>query len=237
MKYLFPTLFTLSSASLLQGVDKKWGKFLSPDSQEVLKQGFGDEKALLEGILGARLRQINEYACWCYFDEYFGAGKGQPMDGLDESCKTMAEGYQCAMMDAEEEGMTCIPWEVDYTAADFLADDINQGCIQNNPGNKCAQRACSIEGSFIANMFSFFFSGGATNLSYLHANGFNPKDSCGVKVGTTPNFSEKSCCGNYPTRFVYKTLGGDRKCCGSRTYNAVTLKCCDSENSSVKFNC
>merc|ERR1712000_267674 len=55
--------------------------------------------------------------CWCYFDDDHGRGKGQPIDDLDGVCKTLHEGYECAMRDAEAEGTTCVPWEVAYVSA------------------------------------------------------------------------------------------------------------------------
>merc|ERR1712146_43960 len=63
------------------------------------------------------INNINEYGCWCYFSEDFGRGKGQPVGSIDEMCKVLAGGYECAMRDAEDEGTTCVPWEVTYVSA------------------------------------------------------------------------------------------------------------------------
>merc|ERR1712048_823591 len=81
-----------------------------------------------------------------------------------------------------------------------------------------------------------FLNGGSINNDNRHSNGFDVAASCATKKnGGGP--SNKACCGNYPDRFPFKTIGGDRQCCGTRTYNALTLKCCDADSSTVKFNC
>ena len=59
---------------------------------------------------------INNYGCWCYFDSHNKA-KGPVFDVYDEFCRDLHKAYECAIMDAEDEGdTTCVPWEVDYVA-------------------------------------------------------------------------------------------------------------------------
>ena len=182
------------------------------------------------------INNINEYGCWCYFSEDFGRGKGHPVDSIDEMCKVLAGGYECAMRDAEDEGTTCVPWEVEYTSAvGGTGLTITEECVQVNAGNNCAARACTVEGTFVANLLDVFLSGGTVNNDNKHSNGFDVATSCPVKSGGGP--SNKACCGTYPERFPFKTVGGDRQCCGSRTFNSLTLKCCDASTSTVKFNC
>ena len=43
-----------------------------------------------------------------------GRGKGTPVDEVDGFCKVLADGYQCAILDLEAQGTTCIPWEEVY---------------------------------------------------------------------------------------------------------------------------
>lgn len=184
----------------------------------------------------ASIENLNEYGCWCFFDNDHGRGKGQAVDAIDETCKTLHDGYECAMRDAEEEGETCIPWEVSYnSAASGLS--IAEGCLAANAGNNCAIRSCTVESTFSANLLNTFLVQFVfPNDAYMARNGFDFATVCATKKnGGGP--SNKKCCGTYPDRFPFKTLNGDRKCCGTRTYNSLTLKCCDSDNSQVKFNC
>jgi hypothetical protein len=189
------------------------------------------------GQIGNTINSMNEYGCWCYFGDDHGRGKGTPVDAIDEMCKVLHEGYECAMRDAEDEGSTCVPWEVAYTSAVGGSGlTIAEECANVNSGNNCAIRACTVEGSFMANLLDVFISGNGINNDNRHSNGFDQATVCATKKnGGGP--SNKACCGNYPDRFPFKTVGGDRQCCGSRTYNSLTLKCCDASASQVKFNC
>ena len=51
----------------------------------------------LQSQLGLWLSSINGYGCWCYFDGKFGKGKGEPIDELDQFCKTLQQGYECVI--------------------------------------------------------------------------------------------------------------------------------------------
>merc|ERR1712080_327238 len=72
---------------------------------------------VFSGSLADSIASMNELGCWCYFDEDIGRGRGAPFNSLDALCKTLANGYECAMRDAENNGETCTPWEVDYISA------------------------------------------------------------------------------------------------------------------------
>merc|ERR1711865_1079668 len=191
------------------------------------------------GNLKGAIAQLDEYGCWCYFYDNVGRGKGTPVDEIDGFCKTLADGYQCAIIDGESEGNSCVPWEVNYSPGAGQGPDRFASCQTNNPADNCAARACSVEGIFVDNLFAFLISG--TPIAY-DTYGHNDSDfdpatdaGCPVKTGIKGVSGEKSCCGGYPNRFPFKTLDGDRACCGSRTYNTQLLNCC--ANGQVKANC
>merc|ERR1711881_307334 len=115
--------------------------------------------------------------------------------------------------------------------------ELFDSCVAINP-NLCAARACSIERTFVENMVAYLISGSKVLYQdYSHALGFDPATDvgCPVKKGTHGAGIEKACCGHYPTRFPYKTLDGDRGCCGGRTYSTTILNCCAPGK--VKANC
>merc|ERR1712226_550417 len=178
-------------------------------------------------MMGPSLTVINGYGCWCYFDDdSYGKGKGKPVAEVDAYCKTLMEGYECARLDSEEENADepCIPWEVDYaTGAQGNLDAIVSDCALRNVDDNCAIRACIVEGWFVNNIFQAFFGGFAIDTSLQHDNGFSVKDQCPTNQGMK---SEKSCCGVYPYRHSYKTYGGGRACCGSKTYDVSISTCC-----------
>lgn len=230
MKVFALSAIIAAQVSAELSLDKTLSAFLDAQDADVARA--------FSGQMGNTINGLNEYGCWCYFYEDHGRGKGQPIDAIDEMCKILHDGYECAMRDAEDEGTTCVPWEVSYTSAiGGSGQSVAEECATVNSGNNCAIRACTVEGSFVGNLLDAFIGGGASiNNDNRHSNGFDVASSCATKKnGGGP--SNKACCGNYPDRFPFKTIGGDRQCCGSRTYNALTLKCCDSDSSTVKFNC
>ena len=231
-KILAPiTLASLANAGLEQMNSMLKGETKEQNlPKEVIERAFS-------GQIGKTIGTMNEYGCWCYFGGDHGRGKGQPVDAIDEMCKILSDGYECAMRDAEEEGTTCVPWEVSYQSAlGGSGLSTAEECFNVNAGNNCAARACTIEGSFVANLLDAFTSGSGLSPLNYHSNGFDQPTQCATKKnGGGP--TNKECCGNYPDRFPFKTIGGDRKCCGTRTFNSLTLKCCDADSSTVKFNC
>jgi hypothetical protein len=190
------------------------------------------------GNIANAVAQLDEYGCWCYFYDNVGRGKGTPVDEIDGFCKILGDGYQCAIIDSEGEGLSCIPWEVAYSSGTGAGVNLAAACNTNNPDDNCAARACAVEGQFVDSLFAFLLSGSQINYNdFGHNNGFDAATDagCPVKKGTPGVSGEKLCCGAYPTRFPFKTLDGDRACCGGRTYNTQLLNCCSPGQ--VKANC
>lgn len=215
----FALFFSLTSAGFAQ-MQKHLQKLYNDTARNTGNRNIAD-------MMGPSLSVIDGYGCWCYFQtEDFGKGKGKPASEVDAYCKTLMDGYECCKVDAEEENAneTCIPWEVDYaTGAQGSLDAIVSDCALRNAGDNCAIRTCIVEGWFVNNIFQAFFGGFAIDTTLQHTNGFEPKTQCPTSNGMK---SEKSCCGIYPYRHTYKTYGGGRACCGSKTYDVSILTCC-----------
>merc|ERR1712036_46742 len=111
------------------------------------------------GALKDAVEKLDKYGCWCYFYDNVGRGKGTPVDEIDGFCMTLADGYQCAIIDGELENESCVPWEVDYQAGSGAGRDRLESCTAANPDNNCAMRACSVEGIFVDNMLAVLLSG------------------------------------------------------------------------------
>merc|ERR1712048_1127229 len=135
--------FTIStSANLQKTFDEVVNNNYNGNLENLTKQFSAD--------VTNTINNLNEYGCWCYFYDDHGRGKAQPIDAVDEMCKILHDGYECAMRDAEDEGTTCVPWEVSYfSAVGGTGLTIPEECIAANPGNNCATRACMIEGTFV----------------------------------------------------------------------------------------
>ena len=53
-----------------------------------------------------------------------------------------------------------------------------------------------------------------------------------------PKFPDLQCCGTYPLRKPFHTLGGTRSCCGGKTFNKHLMKCCEIDcEEKIRFEC
>ena len=58
-----------------------------------LRTSRGEDRA----ITASDMALVNEYGCWCYFQDDHHKGRGQPVDALDHLCKQLHDGYTCAI--------------------------------------------------------------------------------------------------------------------------------------------
>jgi len=211
---------------------------------------------------------VRNYGCWCYFDDEDGDGRldaprGPPRDYLDDMCRSLHQGYECASMDLPD---TCTPWNVTYNAyphppnpnLDYHST-LEQCAITNS--DPCALYACAVETNFISkfwNEFSFIF--GEIDYANNHPNyGFDPHSGCRAtstgssgsgssgSSGSTSSGSSgsaganepvESCCGEYPYRFPYVSRPlNPRQCCGQHTYNPNVLSCCAGDSLGAAGSC
>ena len=127
-------------------------------------------------MFGGALDFLDGYGCWCYFGAaYFTEtertkGYGNPIDGIDEFCQLLSDGYDCAVMDGIADNEPCMPWKVDYT--------YNETCYTEFNDNNCALRACQVEEKFVDRLYSYILSGEWYSLVYMHSNFFSPPDEC-----------------------------------------------------------
>merc|ERR1712127_1016798 len=48
------------------------------------------------------IEAIDEYGCWCYFQDDHGRGRGPAANEVDEQCLKLHQGYECIIIDAME---------------------------------------------------------------------------------------------------------------------------------------
>merc|ERR1712048_1016899 len=97
-----------------------------------------EENRAVKEIIGLQaFTDIDGYGCWGYFEDDHGLGRSQPKDAIDAHCRTIHDGYTCAIMDSDD---TCVPWTVEYTSGIENNDitDLVPNCENNNAGNQCA---------------------------------------------------------------------------------------------------
>ena len=230
-------LFTLGSAALIAST-KASSATIAADYLAAVQNN--PMAAAERTITQDDMDLINEYGCWCYFQDAHGSGKGKPVDEIDTLCKRLHDGYTCAIMDAIDQGDECTPWDIPYNSAvgsgmiqDMDIATIRAECDVQNPNtNDCANWVCKIEGYFVQQLVLYFTHGGLINHDHRHANGFNPNTDCPVSTGIK---SEKACCDEYPLRFPFKTYNGSRDCCYTHTFNTNLYQCCG--DGKVKMTC
>ena len=161
------------TSSLLAMASADVGTMIS--QMEVNLQNSSLPRAFTGAVANALNTLVNDhggYGCWCYFYDDVGRGKGTPVDEIDSFCKVLNDGYECAIRDSEDEGVSCVPWEVFY--GEELEDKtyawkqnhvyfcellfsgvfhnpglgaggaLHESCQLTNRGDACAARACTI---------------------------------------------------------------------------------------------
>jgi len=174
----------------------------------------------------------NGWGCWCYFDENSGRGRGQALNEGDALCKTMQHGYECIQL----ENADCTPWAADYTEVSFFVAEeaIMSTCEAANTGDNCKINSCAVETRFVNKVYGLLNVGAFKfEDNYKHENGFVPVDGCPISPGI---FSSKECCGEYPTKFPFKTNNGVRKCCGDQVYESEVWMCCE-DSDTIAISC
>jgi len=189
---------------------------------------------------------FTNYGCWCYFTDGLASGHGTAVDELDQLCKLLHGGYQCAQLD---NGDSCVPWEIEYSsffgttnhysaAATVFQNlgHVQTSCQNFNPSNSCAAAACMVEGYFVIQFVDLVRQNLISQSNFVD-NGFQT-DSCrapGSGNGGTAGPIE--CCGLYPTRFPYASQAGRKQCCdvAGVTYDSAFNVCC--ADGSIKASC
>ena len=219
----------------------------NPDQEHCKLRSFGSSWAQ------KMIDSIDGYGCWCYFQNEHGQGRGEAQNEVDLQCKILHNGYSCIIEDAQAMEADdidfedpCIPWDVEYNSASGLGmvvtnpnnQEVEQAlrhkCRKANKDNWCAEKSCVVENYFIIKTLHLFLKGVEFNPKLKHSLGFfDPRADCPIKQGRGD--SERLCCGEYPVRFPYKTLGGERGCCVNKTFSTTRLHCCD--DGSVRLSC
>jgi len=178
------------------------------------------------------LRVLDNYGCFCYFDENHTKGSGTPKNDVDGRCLALHQGYSCSKIDGDCDE----PWNADYTVIVSFPELYSSASPEEIAVNKCdvggnvgcALRACIVEVSFAVSMFrDITVFQGTYDQTFHHAQGFNTAIECPKRA---PQTGDVSCCGDYPNRAPYKTTtaAGDRSCCGSTVYDSA-MYCCTND--------
>ena len=67
----------------------------------------------LADFIPTTLNNLANYGCWC-FPTAGNYGKGPAQDSFDTLCRSLSDGYDCAIQDAQLRGEVCVPNEIEY---------------------------------------------------------------------------------------------------------------------------
>jgi len=221
-----------------------YNKTVADDPSQANDRGF-------TSIMLGFLADIQYYGCWCFLDESWDSGHGPVQDGLDQECKNLVNNYRCLVLDALDRGETCDPATTDYSQYNLFggSGDVVGDCANANPTDQCFRDLCVADGTFTLNLFSLMFQQGGIAASQppydptmTHSNNsenpgdFDPIDDCKI-IQQGYDRSQKECCGTYPERFPFKIFGGEKACCGERTYSTLALQCCNDNILDINDPC
>lgn len=210
---------------------------------QYLQQQFendDDFDADLRAVSSSMLSQIDQYGCWCHFDDFevpfFNTAKGTPVDGFDSACKQYYHSLQCILSD-NVCGANVDPHKIGYSLVITSTDNqLDYDCVAPNNGDQCKIAVCQSQLQLSLNFNDQFASGNYLNLSDLSASqgSFDFISEC--SAATYGNKELLGCCGDYPSgtrRPVMVELGTavDSACCAKPNgnfvvYNSFIDDCC-----------
>jgi len=225
---------------LNKGLDEVLNIQRQADDQQVLMQEMS------RSIESGDIRLLDNYGCWCNFENngVRGIRKGLPVDNFDQACKTLHEGYECINMDTNFQcdlkntvyksavgGGSTSPMNLDRLQfecekSNKAANEKDQQFAADGSSLDCKIKLCKVEGWFIQTIFKIVYREMVfpNRPKYAMAFGnFGREEVC--KLPKNPGPTTRACCGDYPIRFPYRDT--NRGCCQGKTYNSITLQCCD----------
>lgn len=222
-------LATVASASLDNVVDMySRAKAIAYPNSTTIDSGPGR----WAGGVNMWISQLQEYGCWCFFDQLHGQGRGEPVDGYDDACRKVHWGTTCA----KNEILNCDPQTETYSVAMTPGPnpgDVNYDCETLNGGDECKVATCYMESYFTQALLeeAMRHQNVPDYANFKADNGFDV-NTC--KIPGLGRDYDEFCCGLFDqnTRRPIRVNAGEiKECCnhpaGSfKTYDPTMNKCC-----------
>lgn len=163
------------------------------------------------------LQNLQEYGCWCFFNDKHGQGRGPPVDDFDSHCMKYHHAVSCAKLEID----SCDPYNTSYsvTAVNSGANgDITYDCESGN--DPCQTATCYSQTHFISLLLN--------------------EQLANLQVPNYPNFSSWKDGGNFDNGVCRSSGPGHERqemCCGTWKHNTKKLlkfgrtlsrSCCDN---------
>lgn len=181
-----------------------------------------------------QMQRLQEYGCWCYFDEFHGLGHGPVQNGYDSACQKLHQGIECANKEIPNCDANVQDYEATISSSPAGDGNVVYDCVSNNGGDECAMATCWLESNFIAGIMeqSMVHEKTPEYDMYSVSEGAFTRDQCTGPLGPRPH--ENICCGTFlanTRRPIPVYEGTSRECCeredGSfKTFDPMMFQCC-----------
>lgn len=213
-------------------------KYADPNKTSDQQEG----RSFIPGV-DLLLNNLQEYGCWCFFDNQHGQGRGQPVDVFDNHCMRYHHAVSCAKLEID----SCDPYSTSYGITTKQDGDgrITYDCESGN--NACQEATCYAQSHFIALLLKEQLENLTVpdypSWSAWKDGGEFDSETC--KVSGPSSLRQEMCCGSwkYNTKKLLK-FGSHltRECCdqpdGSfKTYDDNLAECCGNGSVRVIGTC
>merc|ERR1712184_186969 len=185
------------------------------------------------------INKVGNYGCFCFNEgEFSPKGRGIPKDGIDQACKQLHQCQTCINMDFSQNTGSALDASCnDQYNFNLTNTDRGVGVECLNPKDTCQRARCECDKRFAIDLAAAY---DLWDESLQWANSLQGRErECRAekRIGPhvprpkpTPNPNPNlgmQCCGTYPHRFPYNTMGGRRQCCGqSIIFRGGSKQCC-----------
>lgn len=186
-----------------------------------------------------RVARLFAYGCWCLprGGALFNIGRGDPVDEIDHQCYQMGRCEACLQMDF---GLACDPITKGYTfeaiggPGNGLNTEIN--CL--DAIGTCSRSICECDKNLARNVHAHL----EDTYSRKYSNKEDPvrhafEENCVALDRSMEKLTPDACCGEYPNRFPFDSLKGNKACCGGKTFLLDYFTCCNSNIVALDFTC
>lgn len=196
--------------------------------------------------VGFMLNNLQEYGCWCFFDEKHGQGRGNPVDVFDSHCMKYHHAVACAKREIE----LCDPYDTSYSITAKQAEDgsgnITYDCETGN--DSCQEATCYAQSHFISlllqEQLEHLKVPDYPSFSAWKNGGTFDNESCKIGGGSRPR--DEMCCGTWKHNTKKLLRFGrhlSRACCENddngtfKTYDSNLATCCDDGSVRIHGTC
>lgn len=198
-------------------------------------------------ILVLWLQQEQKFGRYCYYGCYClpegahdlsGGGYGEPVDGVDRSCKNFNQCYECAKLGNSEAGIEPAPTcDGEVTKYRFKLlhniDDDSKSIECMNKPDTCERRICECDKKLAENLARYESTWNENFHTRLGDGSWKYNEQC-KKKGLGRYGKPQTCCGTDFPDMTPKQKG--KQCCGYRPFDpAGERKCC--ENDKLRQEC